>query len=152
MFDLDAFRSAVDRLHELLEKTEETSVGIQLSADAWSLKEIVGHLIDSASNNHQRFVRLQIENLEGFPAYEAEQWIRIQQYNRMDWDLLKSLCMHYNLMILGIVERIPEKCLSNSWSGDDEQRTLQWLVNDYYRHLRWHTDHYQRRASELGHS
>lgn len=149
MFDLDTFRVAVYRLHELLRQTDAANVGIQLSADAWSLKEIVGHLIDSASNNHQRFVRLQIGNLEEFPAYEAEQWIRIQQYNRMDWGMLKDLWLHFNTLILSLVERIPEKCLTNTWSPDDNPRTLEWLVNDYYRHLRWHTDHYQRRAAEI---
>jgi hypothetical protein len=149
VFDLDTFRVAVDRLHELLRQTDAANVGIQLSSDAWSLKEIVGHLIDSASNNHQRFVRLQIGNLEEFPAYEAEQWIRIQQYNRMDWGMLKDLWLHFNTLILALVERIPQKCLTNTWYFGDNPRTLEWLVNDYYRHLRWHTDHYQRRAAEI---
>ena len=117
MFDLDTFRVAVDRLHELLRQTDAANVGIQLSSDAWSLKEIVGHLIDSASNNHQRFVRLQIGNLEEFPAYEAEQWIRIQQYNRMDWGMLKDLWLHFNTLILALVERIPQKCLTNTCHG-----------------------------------
>lgn len=149
MFDLDAFRSAVNRLHELLEQTDEANAGIQLSADAWSLKEIVGHLIDSASNNHQRFVRLQLGDLEEFPAYEAEQWIRIQQYNTMDWELLKALWFHFNTLILAMVERIPDGCLNNTWSVDDNPRTLEWLVNDYYRHLNWHSEHYRRRAAEI---
>ena len=149
MFDLNAFQEAVDRLHELLERTDEAKVGIRPSAESWSLKEIVGHLIDSASNNHQRFVRLQIGNLEEFPSYEAEQWIRIQEFNRMDWKLLKTLWFHFNTLILALVERIPDKCLPNAWTFDENPRTLEWLVNDYYRHLRWHTDHYQRRAAEI---
>ena len=47
MFDIEGFRSAVDHLHSLLETTDEAAAGIQLSTDSWSLKEIVGHLIDS---------------------------------------------------------------------------------------------------------
>jgi hypothetical protein len=149
MFDLDAFREAVNRLQVLLEQTDEAKVGIQLSADAWSLKEIVGHLIDSASNNHQRLVRLQMGNLEEFPDYEAEQWIRIQHYNMMDWQLLKGLWLYFNTLILAVVERMPEECLGNSWCIDDDRRTLEWLVNDYYRHLSWHIDHYERRTAEI---
>jgi hypothetical protein len=113
------------------------------------LKEIVGHLIDSASNNHQRFVRLQIGNLEEFPAYEAEQWVHIQQHGTMDWDMLKALWLEYNRLILAIVQRIEGECLDNTWSVDDERHTLEWLVNDYYRHLRWHTEHYQKRSAEV---
>ena len=71
MFDLEGFRSAVDHLHTLIEQTDEAAAGIQLSSDAWSLKEIVGHLIDSASNNHQRFARLREGPLEESPAYGA---------------------------------------------------------------------------------
>jgi hypothetical protein len=149
MFDLDAFREAVNRFQVLLQQTDEAKAGVKLSEDAWSLKEIVGHLIDSASNNHQRFVRLQIGNLEGFPAYEAEQWIRIQHYNTMDWMLLKGLWLSFNTLILAVVERIPQECLGYSWSSGDDSRTLEWLVNDYYRHLRWHIDHYRRRAAEI---
>ena len=149
MFELDAFRTAVDQFQQLLGQTDETIVAVRPSAEAWSLKEIVGHLIDSASNNHQRFVRLQIGNLEGFPAYEAEPWIRIQQYNTVGWELLKTLWLEYNRLILALVERIPEKYLTNTWSLGDESHTLGWLVNDYYRHLRWHTDHYRKRSAEL---
>jgi hypothetical protein len=149
VLDHDAFRSAVEQFYQLLEQTDEAGTEIQPSAEAWSLKEIVGHLFDSASNNHQRFVRLQIGNLEGFPAYEAEQWIQIQQYERVDWDLLKTLWFQYNRLILAIVQRISGECLKNTWSVDDDTRTLEWLINDYYRHLKWHTEHYQRRAVEI---
>jgi hypothetical protein len=149
MFDLDAFRSAVDQFQAQLDQTEEALTATQLSPDAWSLREIVGHLVDSASNNHQRFVRLQLGDLDGFPAYEAESWIRIQHYVQLDWQLLKSLWLHYNLLLLTLVERIAEQSLGSVWSVDGEQRSLEWLVNDYYRHLRWHTDHYRRRLAEV---
>ena len=44
---------------------------VKLGPDKWTLKEMVAHLIDSASNNHQRFVRLQIGHEISFPGYEA---------------------------------------------------------------------------------
>ncbi len=48
--------------------------------ERWTKKEVLGHLIDSASNNHQRFVRGQIAVRQDFPGYEQEQWVRIQGY------------------------------------------------------------------------
>ncbi|UCF98889.1 MAG: hypothetical protein JSV89_04950 [Spirochaetaceae bacterium] len=149
MFELENFEKAVDRLYSLLKRTDESIVGIQLSDDAWSLKEIVGHLIDSASNNHQRFVRLQGGSLEGFPTYDGERWIKIQKYNHMNWSLLKDLCMNFNRLILRVVESIPEECLGNTWSLEGNTFTLEWLVNDYYRHLKSHIEHFQIRTAEI---
>ena len=149
MSDFDTFRDAVDEMRALMEDTAEAEAGIKLSKEAWSLKEIVGHLIDSASNNHQRFVRLQIGNLVGFPAYEAEKWVFVQQYGRLDWQTLKALWAHYNTLILALVEHIPRSALNNTWTHDGDRHTLEWLVKDYYRHLRWHIEHYRRRSDEI---
>lgn len=149
MFDLQDFRSRVEQLHTMLEQTDEGMVTIQLSEDAWSLKEILGHLIDSAANNHQRFIRLQQGNLEGYPAYDGERWIKIQRYNDAEWCLLTDLWLKYNQLLLWVIECLPEDCSTNSWSLERETHTLEWLVNDYYRHLSWHTEHYQKRMAEI---
>ena len=67
----------------------------------------------------------------------------------MSWSLLKELWLNYNRLILWLAGHIPESCLANTWSVEDDARTLEWLVNDYYRHLKCHTEHFQRRVSEL---
>ena len=59
MIRTDEFRNIVDSFNDRLAGVHGDKTGIKLSEDKWSLKEIIGHLIDSASNNHQRFVRLQ---------------------------------------------------------------------------------------------
>ena len=57
----------------------------------WSKKEILGHLIDSAANNHQRFVRAQsVPRLE-FPGYEQEFWVATQSYAAEPWPDLVNL-------------------------------------------------------------
>ena len=64
----EEFRSVVESFNDKLAGIPGEITGIRLSEDKWSLKEIIGHLIDSASNNHQRFVRLQFGDLVNFPA------------------------------------------------------------------------------------
>jgi len=66
-------------LLRLLEIPEQQSA-IARSEDKWSPKEIIGHLIDSASNNHQRFVRAQFTDELIFAGYEQEGWVRVQDY------------------------------------------------------------------------
>ena len=63
----------------------EEMTDLKPSDGSWTLKEIIGHLIDSAANNHQRIVRLQEGNLERFPSYNNEKWIKIQDYVNANW-------------------------------------------------------------------
>lgn len=67
------YKEVVENFHVFLSSINSDISNIKISEDKWSLREIIGHLIDSASNNHQRFVRLQYSDLLDFPAYEAEQ-------------------------------------------------------------------------------
>src|SRR5678816_1955399 len=62
--------------------------GIKPSANKWSRKEIMGHLIDSASNNHQRFVRLQIEDHVKLPKYRQNEWVTVQHWQEKDLSLI----------------------------------------------------------------
>ena len=56
----------------------------------WSAKQVLGHLIDSAANNHQRFVRAQFTDDLVFPGYDQEQWIRVQHYEEESWSALRA--------------------------------------------------------------
>jgi len=84
MRDNQEFTDLVDGFYSLLEQTPPELVEKKKNPTSWSLKEIVGHLVDSASNNHQRFVRLQLGNLKVFPAYDNEGWIAVQRYNEYE--------------------------------------------------------------------
>src|SRR6201996_9568039 len=73
----------------------------------WSRKQVLGHLIDSASNNHQRFVRaMQQPSLE-FPGYDQESNIRVQAVQEADWVLLISLWAAYNRYLAHLIAHIP---------------------------------------------
>ena len=113
------------------------------SEDAWSIKEIIGHLIDSASNNHQRFVRLQLLEELTFPDYGQDNihWVRIQNYQNRTWEELLGLWRHYNLQLADIIRSVEPSCLNHFWQLDAAKKvTLFDLMVDYLRHLEDHLD------------
>ena len=57
----------------------------------WSPKQVIGHLIDSASNNHQRFIRAQQGTELAFPPYAQDHWVNCQRYAERQWDDVVSL-------------------------------------------------------------
>src|SRR2546423_3704276 len=78
---IEDFRRTVEEsAARMLSMTEEES-RVPRAVGKWSAKETLGHLIDSASNNHQRFVRAQFTDELVFPGYEQERWVRAQAYN-----------------------------------------------------------------------
>src|SRR5712691_13354271 len=79
-----------------LRAVEEQVVSHRPSADRWTIKEVIGHLIDSAANNHQRFVRAQFARELVFPKYEQNQWVKCQFYNEVEWAQLLELWQAYN--------------------------------------------------------
>ena len=113
------------------------------SEDAWSIKEIIGHLIDSASNNHQRFVRLQLVEELTFPDYGQDNthWVRIQNYQNRAWEKLLGLWRHYNLQLADIIRSVDASCLNHFWQLDAEKKVALFdLMVDYLRHLEDHLD------------
>ena len=73
------------------------------SATAWSIKEIIGHLIDSAAHNHQRFVRAELQADLVFPGYDQDDWVRAQAYHSAPWGPLLTLWQSYNLHLARVM-------------------------------------------------
>ncbi len=149
MIDTKNYSEMVEEFHKKLEEVPERITAIRPAEDSWSLKEIIGHLIDSASNNHQRFVRLQFDDLLGFPPYEAESWIRVQNYRDMDWGSLITLWYSYNRILLKVIENMDDSALENVWIKGEEALPLSSIVKDYYRHFQWHIGHFEGRLKEV---
>lgn len=149
MPDIQSAQQAVAAFQELLDTTPAKAAHVRISPDAWTLTEIVGHLVDSANNNHQRFARLRLGDLEAFPGYEAEPWVQTQAYDDFDFGMLGSLWASYNALLLHLAAHTPEAALQNAWLRPDGPQTLEFLIEDYYRHLRLHTDHYRGRLAEI---
>src|SRR4051812_25420322 len=97
-------KSTAAELLEVLETSRKKLQAISeeesarpLAQGKWSPKEVLGHLIDSASNNHQRFVRCIIEDGVSLPNYLQDDWVRSQAYREEPWPELVALWGSYNL-------------------------------------------------------
>ena len=115
----------------------------RLTPDSWSPKEIIGHLIDSASNNHQRFVRLQIRDVLIFPDYaqDNEKWVNIQRYQEKDWTEILSLWKYFNSHLAWIIQTVSLDVLNHIWRLDENTTiSLRDLMIDYLRHLKVHVE------------
>jgi hypothetical protein len=81
--------------------------GFRPSPVKWSPKEILGHLVDSASNSHQRFVRAQLQEDLVFPGYAQDDWVRIGCYADAPWEDLVLLWRTFNLQLARVMEHTP---------------------------------------------
>ena len=116
----------------------------------WSPREIVGHLIDSASNNHQRFVRAQLKEDLIFQGYEQDDWVRLQQYQDVPWQELVTLWAAFNRHIAHVMAAAPEAermkprkahnlhQLAMQPVPEDAPATLDYFMRDYVAHLEHH--------------
>ena len=104
----------------------------------WSKKEILGHLIDSAANNHQRFIRIQSEN-EPVIFYNQNDWVDLSKYNEIATEQLVATWKHYNLHLAAIAKAIPGENLTlNGVGRDGQKQTLKWYFDDYVAHMEHH--------------
>jgi DinB superfamily len=107
----------------------------------WSPQQILGHLIDSAANNHQRFVRAQQVPDLLLPGYAQEFWVESQDYAHRNWLELIEFWRLYNRHLAYVISRIPaDKLTTNCRIGASEPATLGWVIEDYLRHLKHHLE------------
>lgn len=134
----DAVSVAMSRLRLL----SAAAVSHRPAPDRWTIKQVIGHLIDSASNNHQRFVRAQFVDGElRFPKYEQNEWIRSQAYDEVEWDDLLALWQSYNRHLAHLIRRVkPESLDTRCVIGPYDPVTLRFLIEDYVVHLKHHLD------------
>jgi hypothetical protein len=131
----DAVRKSLPNLRAIPARDAES----RPAPGKWSKKEILGHLIDSAANNHQRFVRAQLEDPLVFPGYAQEFWVNSQGYQEAAWGELIDLWAAYNRQLARVIAQIPAEKLEHSCRiGDSNPVTLDFLVRDYVRHLEHH--------------
>lgn len=139
----------VNQAAPLLLGLSDSAAGYAPGPNQWSKKMILGHLLDSAANNHQRFVRTAQAPLVSFPAYDQELWVQTQHYQEAVWAELVELWRRYNQHLAFIIRRIPEAALAHECVvGDKPPATLAWLISDYLRHFKHHLEDLLRPASK----
>ena len=111
-----------------------------------TIKQILGHLIDSAANNHQRMVRLQYNEKLIFPDYQQDNdlWIALQDYQNEDWNTIIQLWKFYNIHMIQVIKSVDQSKLNNSWqSFEDVTVTLQQMIEGYLGHIDLHLSEIQ---------
>ncbi|OYU84691.1 MAG: metal-dependent hydrolase [Flavobacterium sp. BFFFF2] len=108
------------------------------SPNKWSKKEILGHLIDSAANNHQRLIRTQYENVPVL-FYDQNKWNELNHYQQLTANHLIQFWTIYNQHVLEIIKRMPQAHLGKECQvGNGEMVTIQYIMDDYVLHLEHH--------------
>ncbi|HUI10096.1 MAG TPA: DinB family protein [Bacteroidota bacterium] len=109
--------------------------------DKWSLKEILGHLLDSATNNRQRIIRMQEFSDIGVFTYDQEPWVALQHYHSEPWAPLVEFWYLYNAHIAHMMAHVKEEALAHTCDmGYAAPATLRFVMEDYVRHLRHHLE------------
>ncbi|WP_433940751.1 DinB family protein [Paenibacillus lautus] len=135
--------SLISEVTEIVTAIDEVEFNLKLAPDKWSKKEILGHLCDSAVNNHIRFVKILVSDYPiAIQGYAQNDWVQVNDYqNRYDQSEVLVLWQQVNRMILRVLRGadssdFQKKCVL----PDKTEVTLEWLFNDYVDHLIHHLE------------
>ena len=147
---LDDFKHTIDSAAPRLQQITEAQSEAPRAEDHWSSKQIIGHLIDSATNNHARFVLGQLKEDLVFAGYDQDGWVQVQHYQQASWPQLVELWRAYNLHLLHVMawtaqDKLHNRCTQHSLQtiafktvSESEPATLEYLMKDYVVHLKHH--------------
>jgi len=138
--NIRSFSNYVDEFHNFLNTI--TNPNKKEHAKSWTIKEVVGHLIDSACNNHRRFILVNENETVSFPGYEQDLWVKKADYNSHEYSELVRLWYLYNKVILRIVEQITNEKMSII-VGSKQYTIKEWVI-DYYDHMERHNKQIKR--------
>ncbi len=113
-----------------------------------SIKQIVGHMIDSASNNIHRIIHLQYQPSPfAFPCYASngnnDRWIAVQNYQDEDWEIMVKLWKYSHLHYIHVTSQINQDKINNKWDSGSGLVSLKEMVEDFPRHFQLHLDEIQ---------
>jgi hypothetical protein len=130
-----AFCGDINKLRELLVEVPADLANVAWREGGWTRKQILGHLLDSAANNRQRFVRATIDGSYAGPSYAQDAWVAAHGYAHLPWKTLVGWWNVEHDILVAVVERIPEERMQVLCTvGTDAPVTLRYLIEDYTRH------------------
>lgn len=147
---LDDFKQTIEAASPRLSGISEAQSGKPRAEDHWSSKQILGHLIDSAANNHARFVLGQLKDDLVFAGYDQDGWVKTNHYQEAPWSSLVALWRSYNLHLHHLMAhadqgRMNTPCTLHTLQEiafktvpQSEPVTLEYLMQDYVAHLKHH--------------
>lgn len=115
-----------------------------------TIKQILGHMVDSVSNNTHRIIHLQYQDSPfRFPNYATngnnDRWIKIQNYQNENWENLIQLWKYYHIHLIHVIKNVNQEKLNNEWISESNYGniTLQDMITDFFRHFRLHLNEIQ---------
>ncbi len=150
---MNVMNNIINRINQLIREVpqkvtaiSEDTLSAKPAADKWSKKEIIGHLCDSAFNNHSRFIRAQFE-LEPFKIipYTQDEWVKLNNYQGMPTSEILNLWVTLNTQIANVISNIPSDKLAvvcdlgtAAFREGHIEKNLLWLIEDYVVHMEYH--------------
>ena len=132
-------QNIIHKLTPELRKLAEPQISRRPAPKKWSQKEILGHLIDSAGNNQQKFVRMMQQSHLDFPGYQQDDWVELQNWAAADWQNMIDLWSAYNRHLAFLMEHVHVKYLKNTITIEGTGPfTLEFIMPDYVEHLKHH--------------
>jgi hypothetical protein len=148
---MKAFESITGEILDLIGEWESRLLGFpneiitaKKNSQGRTVKQIVGHMVDSASNNRHRIVHLQYQPSPlVYPDYanlgNNDRWIAIQNYQDENWENLVQLWKYSNIHICHVINHVNQEKLDNEWiSALNKHITLKSMIVDYLPHLKLH--------------
>jgi len=134
-------KQLVAQAPSLLMALSPDEVSAQPAPGKWSKKQELGHLLDSASNNHQRVVRAQVEEQPSLSDYDGDRWVTLHNYQAMEWSEIIERWRVMNQQLIRAASSVAPRALERKLTVGGKIMTLGVLLNDYVDHLLHHIRH-----------
>jgi hypothetical protein len=143
-------RAVITAAEPALAALPERETALRPAPDKWSPREVIGHLVDSASNNHRRFVMARWQDDLVFAGYEQDRWVEAQDYEHAPWRELVALWAGFNRHLARVMAAVPPDVRARpharhnlhevAWQlvPASEPATLDYFMADYVGHLEHH--------------
>ena len=137
-YTLSRFIVLLETISSALFAISEEKFSLKINSAKWSKREMLGHLADSAVNNHQRFMRVQYETIPTI-RYNQNKWNLFNHYQQLPGKHIIHFRIIYNQLLLEIMKRVSEEnLLKKCNAGNDKNATLPFLMDDYVFHVQHH--------------